>query len=73
MRTKAIGIGTKILSYLEAQAMEMGYKSLWLETRLINHQAVSFYESRGYYRIPNYGKYVDRLDAVCFEKRLTDN
>jgi hypothetical protein len=31
---------------------------------------VTFYERRGYSRIPNFGKYVGKEEAVCFEKRL---
>jgi N-acetylglutamate synthase-like GNAT family acetyltransferase len=66
------GIGTKILSYLENRARELNYKILRLETRLVNRTAVSFYESRGYHHIPNYGVYVNRPESVCFEKRLAD-
>lgn len=69
-KTKAKGIGSEILCYLEKQARELGYNTIWIETRLINETAVSFYEKKGYQRIPNYGKYVDRPEAVCFEKRL---
>jgi len=69
-RTKAMGVGTEILRYLEIQAQKLGYSVLWLETRLINKRAVSFYEKRGYHRIPNYGKYVNNLEAVCFEKNI---
>lgn len=69
-KEKGIGIGTKVLSYLESKAQELGYTALRLETRLINQRAVAFYENRGYYRILNYGKYVNRPEAICFEKRL---
>ncbi len=69
-KTKAIGIGTEILHYLEMKAQKLGYCVLWLETRLINKRAVSFYESRGYHRIPNYGKYKNNPEAVCFEKNI---
>lgn len=69
-KTKAIGVGTEILNYLEVQAQKMGYSVLWLETRLINKRAVSFYEKRGYHRIPNYGKYINNSEAVCFEKSI---
>lgn len=69
-KTKSMGIGTEILFYLETQARKLGYSVLWLETRFINEQAVSFYENRGYYHIPNYGKYVNNPKAVCFEKKL---
>lgn len=64
------GIGSTILGYLEIKAQELGYSAIWLETRLVNSTAVSFYEKKGYVRIPNYGKYVNNPEAVCFEKRL---
>lgn len=69
-KIRDLGIGTEILKYLEAQAQKLGYSALWLETRLVNQQAVSFYENKGYHRIPNYGKYIDKPEAVCFEKCL---
>ncbi|MBI3285357.1 MAG: GNAT family N-acetyltransferase [Burkholderiales bacterium] len=64
------GVGAAILAHLEAAALELGYRSLRLETRLVNARAVTFYENRGYRRIPNFGKYVGRAEAVCFEKAL---
>lgn len=67
---KGKGIGTEILSYLENQAKTMGYSKILLETRLINEQATSFYKSRGYDVIDNYGVYKNRPEAVCFEKIL---
>ncbi len=67
-RYKGVGIGNAILSYLEKQAKELGYVSLKLETRLINHNAVRFYEAMGYKRIENYGKYAGNGEAICFEK-----
>jgi ribosomal protein S18 acetylase RimI-like enzyme len=70
-RPGTAGVGTAILAYLEARAVEMGYHAVWLETRLINKRAVSFYEKHGYSRIPNFGKYQGNPQAVCFEKRLT--
>lgn len=69
-KTKAIGVGTAILHYLEIEAKKMGYSALWLETRLINKGAVTFYENRGYHHISNYGKYVNNTEAVCFEKNI---
>ena len=64
------GVGSAILGFLETEAVNLGYQALWLETRLVNARAVSFYERRGYRRIPNFGKYVGNAKAVCFEKRL---
>ncbi|EKQ57214.1 GNAT family N-acetyltransferase [Clostridium sp. Maddingley MBC34-26] len=69
-KIKEIGVGSEILQYLENQAQKLGYSALWLETRLINKRAVSFYEKRGYHRISNYGKYVNKPEAICFEKNI---
>lgn len=69
-KSKAKGVGTAILTYLERQAQRLGYSKLCLETRLINKRAVAFYERRGYHRIANYGKYAGRAEAVCFEKEI---
>jgi len=69
-KEKGIGIGNKILSYLEHQAYGMGYKTLRLETRIVNAKAISFYERNGYRKIPNYGKYAGRANSICFEKNL---
>ena len=67
---KGIGIGGKILSYLEHRAHDIGYKTLRLETRIVNANAVLFYERNGYRKIPNYGKYLERTNSICFEKNL---
>jgi ribosomal protein S18 acetylase RimI-like enzyme len=65
------GTGSAILTFLEREAMALGYDTLWLETRSINARAVRFYEARHYRRIPNYGKYAGNPLAVCFAKTLT--
>jgi GNAT superfamily N-acetyltransferase len=64
------GVGSAILEFLEDEARALGYRALWLETRLVNEQAVRFYDRKGYQRIPNFGKYVGNPKAVCFEKNL---
>jgi GNAT superfamily N-acetyltransferase len=64
------GVGAALLAHIERGAAAFGYRELWLETRRVNTRAVAFYMGRGYAEIPNYGKYVGRLDAVCFGKRL---
>ena len=66
----ASGIGGALLTFLEKSAKEMGYIELRLETRHINHRAVSFYKKNGYIRIENYGPYIGRTEAVCFSKAL---
>ena len=65
------GVGLAVLRCLERQARAGGYEALWLETRRVNDRAVRFYERNGYARIPNFGKYAGRPEAVCFEKKFT--
>ncbi len=64
------GIGTAVLTHLEAEAYRLGYAVIRLETRRVNERAVTFYLARGYATIANYGKYVGNAKAVCFEKRM---
>ena len=64
------GVGSAVLAHLEQEARNIGYAELWLETRRVNEQAVSFYQSRGYVRIPNFGKYARNVEAVCLGKAL---
>lgn len=69
-RATVPGVGSAILAHLENAAREAGYCEAWLETRLVNERAVRFYEKAGYRRIPNFGKYAGRPEAVCFAKTL---
>ena len=64
------GIGSGLLKALESYAKQFGYKAIWLETRKVNESAVRFYLGQGYQVRPNYGKYVGRNEAICFEKKL---
>lgn len=63
-------IGQSILSFLETKAKELDYEELVLETRIKNETACSFYLKSNYEKIPNYGKYADRSDAICFQKTI---
>jgi ribosomal protein S18 acetylase RimI-like enzyme len=69
-RPGSAGVGRAILVFLEDEARRLGYRELWLETRLINVRAVHFYEKHGYRRRENFGKYVGNPQAICFEKML---
>lgn len=69
-RKRGYGAGTCILNFLEKKAKEFGYSSLICETRKINKDAVAFYLKNGFHVIENYGKYVGRDDAICFEKKI---
>jgi GNAT superfamily N-acetyltransferase len=62
------GIGRRILAELEARARQWGYTAVWLETGVLQPEAIRVYETAGYRRIENYGYYRDDPRSVCFEK-----
>lgn len=64
------GIATKILLELEQWATELSYQKCLLETGNRQPDAIHVYEKNGYKRIPNYGKYANVENSVCFEKEL---
>lgn len=64
------GIGSRLLAALEERARGFGYRLVRLETRKVNQIAVAFYLRHGYAVCDNYGPYVGRAEAVCFEKRI---
>lgn len=70
MYSGCAGTGTAVLNFLEASAVALGYRHIWLETRKVNQRAVDFYLRKGYVVIDNYGPYVGRGEAVCFAKVL---
>jgi|GEM_PF-105264 ribosomal protein S18 acetylase RimI-like enzyme len=69
-RPGQVGVGGAILAFLEGQARKLGYRELWLETRIANTRAMRFYEKHGYRRREAFGKYVGNPEAVCYEKSL---
>lgn len=64
------GVGAELLRALERHARERDFQALWLETRKINQRAVDFYQRNGFRIRENYGNYIGRPEAVCFEKAL---
>jgi GNAT superfamily N-acetyltransferase len=64
------GISRSILDALEEAAREAGYGELWLETGLLQPEALQLYEVRGYTRIEPYGFYKEAPDVRCYAKRL---
>jgi putative acetyltransferase len=66
------GVARRILGQLESIAIRLGYRALRLETGLLQPEAIRLYEAVGYRRVRCYGRYVDSLLSVCFEKRLVN-
>ncbi len=70
MFAKERGAGGAVLAFLEVEAAAMGYRAVWLSTRVINERAVAFYLSHGYAPVPGYGKYAGNADSICLGKQL---
>ena len=65
------GIATKVLNELEKWTTELAYQKCILETGKRQPDAIWLYQKNGYKSIPNYGKYVEMENSVCFEKNIT--
>ena len=50
-KEKGMGIGNKILSYLECQAVDMGYKSLRLDPPHRQHESSFILQKKWIYKI----------------------
>jgi GNAT superfamily N-acetyltransferase len=55
------GYASQVLTVLEDTARAAGYSTLLLETGPLQPEAIALYTSRGYRRIPRYGRYPDAL------------
>lgn len=64
------GISRRILTDLEQRARDFDYHYLQLETGILQPEAIGLYESAGFYRIPNFGKYAEDDMSVCYQKVL---
>ena len=64
------GIAKLVLQELEKWASELGYRKCILETGKRQPEAIALYERSGYQPIPNYGKYLNVENSVCFAKYL---
>ena len=64
------GIAKLVLQDLEKWASELGYEKCILETGRRQPEAIALYEKSGYQSIPNYGKYLNVENSVCFAKEL---
>src|SRR5262245_21662391 len=49
------GLGRRILAELETHARRWGYTAVWLETGVLQPEAIRIFETSGYHQIENYG------------------
>lgn len=64
------GFGRRLLADLEGRARQARYARIWLETGVLQPEAIHMYEAVGYRQIERYGIYEDNVHSVCFEKVL---
>lgn len=69
-RGQANGISDFLLKQLELHAVELGWKTLRLQTNRNMFAANRLYERHGYGIVPNYGEYVDSPTTVSYEKAI---
>ncbi|MFC7290145.1 GNAT family N-acetyltransferase [Hirschia litorea] len=66
------GLAKKMLAILEAEALAMGFETIFLETGPPQIEAVALYEGAGYERCGPFGGYPDNPLSIFMEKRLVD-
>lgn len=64
------GIARKLLEFIEQSAQKRDFERLCLETGAKQPEAISLYQSAGYYEIPVFGEYKNDPASICFEKQL---
>ncbi|MCM3748542.1 GNAT family N-acetyltransferase [Paenibacillus pasadenensis] len=64
------GIASKLLVFLESNALDRGFSTMRLEAGEEQPEAVSLYAKRGYAVIPLYGEYIGSEYSLCMEKKL---
>jgi GNAT superfamily N-acetyltransferase len=70
LQKRGQGIASTILKALEIWCKELGIKKCVLETGKNQPEAIALYKKNHYNIIPNFGKYEDVENSVCFEKEL---
>jgi len=63
-------LGKEVLHVLENKAKLLGYTQVILSTRMINDEALTYYQKHGYRKIAPYGRHTNKPESVCLGKRL---
>ena len=66
---RGAGLGSRLLRYLEAVAVELGYQTIRLDTNGTLTDAIALYERAGYHRLARYND--NPYAQVWLEKSLT--
>ena len=65
---RGLGIATEILKNLEKWAADLNFKKCLLETGKNQPEAIALYQKNKYRIVPNFGKYENVENSICFEK-----
>ena len=65
------GVARRLLAALEAEAADLGYARMILETATGQPEAMALYESAGWTSIPNFGAYEASSLSRCYEKLVS--
>jgi GNAT superfamily N-acetyltransferase len=66
------GVGRAILRHLEEEIRRRKFRSIVLETGIGQPEAISLYESEGYFPIPAFLDYVGNSVSCCYAKRAQE-
>lgn len=69
-RARGQGVGSALMTAIEAQARAAGIRVIQLETGPLQPEAISLYSRHGYNHIDNFGPYIGDEFSVCMEKQL---
>jgi putative acetyltransferase len=67
---RGLGIGSQLVTRLEAEARRLGVKRVVLETGVRQPEALALYERAGFARVLPFGEYARSPLSVCMAKEL---
>jgi ribosomal protein S18 acetylase RimI-like enzyme len=67
---RSVGIASRMMDHIEALATEAGYRTMRLETGVLQPAAITMYERLGYRQIPAFAPYEDDPLSRCYAKRI---
>ena len=67
---RGLGLGRKLLEYIEGVAVARGVVSLRLETGILQPEAIGLYETSGFRKTSPFGEYREDPLSYFYEKRL---
>ena len=69
--SRGLGVATRLMDFLEAEAATQGLVELRLETGIYQEESLGLYRGRGYATIPPFGHYTEDPMSVFMAKRLS--